>query len=78
MHFTSFRVQEPCESRGGRPGLSVLMSLTVSVDVKQVNMVLNVHINHEAYSGRGEGGRGGMEVGEEGDYIPIATLLPPE
>jgi len=29
------RVQELCESRGGRPGLSVLMSLTVSVDVKQ-------------------------------------------
>ena len=29
------RVQEPCESRGGRPGLSVLMSLSVSVDVKQ-------------------------------------------
>ena len=21
---------------------------------------------------------GGMEVGEEGDYIPIATLSPPE
>ena len=29
------RVQELCESRGGRPGLSVLMSLTVSVDIKQ-------------------------------------------
>ena len=29
------RVLELCESRGGRPGLSVLMSLTVSVDVKQ-------------------------------------------
>ena len=29
------RVQELCESRGGRSGLSVLMSLTVSVDVKQ-------------------------------------------
>ena len=29
------RVQELCESGGGRPGLSVLMSLTVSVDVKQ-------------------------------------------
>ena len=29
------RVRELCESRGGRPGLSVLMSLTVSVDVKQ-------------------------------------------
>ena len=23
-------------------------------------------------------GEGGMEVGEEGDYIPIATLSPPE
>ena len=29
------RVQELCESRGGRRGLSVLMSLTVFVDVKQ-------------------------------------------
>ena len=27
-------VQELCESRGGRPGLPVLMSLVVSVDVK--------------------------------------------
>ena len=27
--------QELCESRGGRPGLSVLTSLIVSVDVKQ-------------------------------------------
>ena len=26
----------------------------------------------------GEKGGGGMEVGEEGDYIPIATLSPPE
>ena len=30
--------------------------------------MLNVHINHKAYQGRGEGGEGGMEVGEEGDY----------
>ena len=29
------RVQELCKSQGGRPGLSILMSLTVSVDVKQ-------------------------------------------
>ena len=29
------RVEELCESRGGRPGLSVLTSLAVSVDVKQ-------------------------------------------
>ena len=29
-------------------------------------MVLNVHRNRKAYWGRGEGG---MEVGEEGDYI---------
>ena len=28
-------VQELCESRGGRPGLSVLTSLMVSVDVKR-------------------------------------------
>ena len=28
-------LQELCESRGGRPGLSVLTSLMVSVDVKQ-------------------------------------------
>ena len=27
-------VQELCESRGGRPGLSVLTSLLVSVDVE--------------------------------------------
>ena len=35
LRFIAFRAQEVCESRGGRPGLSVLMSLTVSVDVKQ-------------------------------------------
>ena len=32
--------------------------------------------------GRGErgggGGEGGMEVGEEGDYIPVVALSPPE
>ena len=33
--ITDHRVQELCESRGGRPGLPVLMSLMVSVDVKQ-------------------------------------------
>jgi len=33
--FTVFIVQELCESRGGRPGLSVLTSLQISVDVKQ-------------------------------------------
>ena len=27
-------------------------------------MVLNVHRNHKAYWGRGEGGEGGMEVGK--------------
>ena len=31
---TDVIVQELCESRGGRPGLSVLTSLLVSVDVK--------------------------------------------
>ena len=32
--YLSAIVQELCESRGGRPGLSVLTSLLVSVDVK--------------------------------------------
>ena len=31
---TRIIAQELCESRGGRPGLSVLTSLLVSVDVK--------------------------------------------
>ena len=31
----SSEFQELCERRGGRPGLFVLMSLAVSVDVKQ-------------------------------------------
>ena len=33
-HIRLVIVQELCESRGGRPGLSVLTSLLVSVDVK--------------------------------------------
>ena len=32
--FAFFIVQELCESRGGRPGLSVLTSFLVSVEVK--------------------------------------------
>ena len=32
--FPEVIVQDLCESRGGRPGLSVLTSLLVSVDVK--------------------------------------------
>ena len=31
-----------------------------------------------AGGGGGGGGEGGMEVGGEGDYIPIVTLSPPE
>ena len=37
-------------------------------------MVLNVLRNHKAYQGRGEGVEGGMEVGEEGNYIPRYTV----
>ena len=36
-------------------------------------MVLCDHRNHMAYYGWGWWGGGGMEVGEERDYIPIAT-----
>ena len=34
LEFGRFIVQKLCESRGGRPGLAVLTSLLVSVDVK--------------------------------------------
>ena len=34
IYLSIYIVQELCESRGGRPGLSVLTSLLVSVDVK--------------------------------------------
>ena len=34
------RIQEVCESRSGRPGLPILMSLVVSVDVKQHRTML--------------------------------------
>ena len=33
--LATIRVQELCESRGGRPGLSYLTSFMVSLDVKQ-------------------------------------------
>ena len=39
----SLRVQELRESRGGRLGLSVLMSLIVSVDVKQHSTMVTVY-----------------------------------
>ena len=35
FHGFLIKVQELCESRGSRLGFPVLMSLTVSVDVKQ-------------------------------------------
>ena len=41
-------------------------------------MVLNVHRTIRFIGDEEQGGKGVMEVGEEGDYIPIATLSPPE
>ena len=42
-------------------------------------MVLNVHTETIRLIRDGEkGGGGGMEVGKDGDYIPNATLSPPE
>ena len=35
-------------------------------------MVLNIQRNHEAYYGQGEGG---MEMGEEGDYVGWKSCL---
>ena len=42
-----------------------------------VEVLLYVHRNRR-FIRDGKMGEGGMEVGEEGDYIPIATLSPPE
>ena len=47
------RVQELCESRGGRPGLPVLISLMVSVDVKK---------NRAQELGESRSGRPGLPV----------------
>ena len=41
-------------------------------------MVLNVHRNHRLNRDGEMAGRGGMEMGEEGDYMPITTLSPRE
>ena len=41
-------------------------------DYQNTPVVLNTHRNHKAYWRREEGGEGGMEVGEERDYIPVA------
>ena len=43
-------------------------------------MVLNVHRNHTRHitDVEGAGGGGVWRWGGKGDYIPIATLLPPE
>ena len=49
------RAQELCESRGGRPGLPSLISLMVSVDVKQHSTTVG-HNDAESRRGQKEGG----------------------
>ena len=39
-----------------------------------LNVYRNIRIIRDGEKGVG----GGIEVGGEGDYIPLATLLPPE
>ena len=51
-------------------GNSVWMCWTISELDKQVSMALNVHRNHMAYQGRGEGG-GGRERVREMPYISL-------
>ena len=59
----------------------VYLLLLFAARIKQVNLVLNVHINHKAYKERGErgygGGWGGVGGCYEEDYAPIAALSPP-
>ena len=49
-----------------------ILLLRMLARCRSVNMVLNVHRNHEAYQRRGEWD---MEARGKGDYIPIATLV---
>ena len=50
----------------------------VSVDVKQHFIIILTSTETTRLIRDGEKGEGGMKVGEEGDYIPIATLSLPE
>ena len=61
-----------------RPAFKYYVSTCIQIASKSVNIVLNVHRNHKAYSGRGEGVERGMEVGEEGDYrYTVTTRMTP-
>ena len=50
--------------------------LTKISNKQVVNMVLNVHRNHKACLGQEQKRKGGVEVGEEGDYMTVSTLSP--
>ena len=50
--------------------------LTKISNKQVVNMVLNVHRNHKACLGQEQERKGGVEVGEEGDYMTVSTLSP--
>ena len=62
-----FRAGELCESRGGRPGLSSLISLSVSVDVKHHERrsfggMLKPEIKSDQFGGRGLKQWRGLEI----------------
>ena len=62
------RAQELCESRGGRPGLQSLISLMVSVDVKQhFNVSTNSAKLWEVWRGYMGAGVSMKERGEHSD-----------
>ena len=59
-HHNTTRTKLLCESRGGRPGLSVLTSLTVSVEVKQ-HWTMFMHWS-QFVPNKSRGGRPGLSV----------------
>ena len=60
-YTVTVRVQELCESRGGRPGFSVLTSLTLlSACIKGLQHVTGIRIVQELCESRG--GRPGLSV----------------
>ena len=68
----------PTQCLRSRAQSSIVNTTKHSCYGSKVNMVLYVQQKPQGLLGTGRRGEVGMEVGGEGDYIPIATLSPPE
>ena len=73
-----FIVQELCESRGGRPGLSVLTSLLVSVEVETIEPCFGIGLSLSLIcQPTAEDFKQHREKKKAVACVPPAPLLPP-